>query len=98
MTHAQISEVASAGALLKFQIRNPRDHIQKRHLNGTLYEAEELNLIREYFPKGGFFCMKEKMKLALIFAENKKIARRAYFTVYSPLWINEVNPVIPTVK
>lgn len=56
MHSEQVSEVNFRNTTLKFHISNPRDHIQRRHQAGNLYEVEELLLIEKYFPSGGVFC------------------------------------------
>ncbi len=38
-----------------FTINNPRDVIQKHHLQGSFYEPEELAIIARHFPLGGSF-------------------------------------------
>jgi FkbM family methyltransferase len=44
------------GETVFFTVVNPRDEIQKHHLQGTFYEPEELAIIARHFPVGGRFC------------------------------------------
>jgi FkbM family methyltransferase len=43
------------GLDVRFFIRNPYDVVQSHHARGEFYEAEELNIISEFFPRGGVF-------------------------------------------
>ena len=43
------------GTSYRMFVENPKDEIQRLHLRGQLYEAEELEMIRSHFPAGGFF-------------------------------------------
>jgi FkbM family methyltransferase len=38
-----------------FTVNNPKDEIQKHHLQGAFYEPEELAMIARHFPLGGSF-------------------------------------------
>ena len=38
-----------------FAVENPSDSIQRHHVAGAFYEAEELAIIQRYFPIGGRF-------------------------------------------
>lgn len=44
------------GQPVQFFIANPRDTIQKVHATGQFYEAEELEIIRQWCPPGAVFC------------------------------------------
>ena len=46
---ATIAEVTHQEHILKFFIGNPADHIQKTHMQGDLYELEELSIIQQYY-------------------------------------------------
>ncbi len=48
-THVRNSDVS-------FFVANDQDIIQKVHLRGRFYEEEELDIIAEFFPRGGVFC------------------------------------------
>lgn len=43
------------GKTLIFSISNRNDYIQKHHWRGTLYELEELDIIKRHFPINGTF-------------------------------------------
>lgn len=43
------------GEVVFFNINNPKDVIQSRHLRGAFYEPEELDIIRAAFRHGGTF-------------------------------------------
>jgi FkbM family methyltransferase len=43
------------GETVFFTVNNPRDTIQRCHVDGTFYEPEELAIIARHFPIGGTF-------------------------------------------
>ena len=45
-----------AGREVHFFVVNKQDEIQRYHAAGTFYEAEELEIIAKYFPRGGVFA------------------------------------------
>jgi FkbM family methyltransferase len=44
------------GEPIFFTVVNPRDVIQRHHLQGAFYEPEELEIIRQHCPPGAVFC------------------------------------------
>ena len=52
---AHIAKVSHEGQSLKFFVGNPDDHIQKTHLTGSLYELEELAIIKKHYIPGTAF-------------------------------------------
>jgi FkbM family methyltransferase len=44
------------GQPICFTITNPKDSIQRYHVLGQFYEAEELEIIRKHFRPGSVFC------------------------------------------
>jgi FkbM family methyltransferase len=52
---AQIVRTVVHGVPVLFTVANPRDKIQRVHLTGAFYEAEELDLIARHFRLGGTF-------------------------------------------
>lgn len=53
--HPTIANVSHQGCDLKFFIGNPTDHIQETHLQGALYEPEELSIIQKHYTPGTTF-------------------------------------------
>lgn len=53
---ARIVRCTVHGQPIFFTVVNPRDEIQKYHLQGGFYETEELAIIARHFPIGGTFC------------------------------------------
>jgi FkbM family methyltransferase len=43
------------GREIQFFVVNKRDEIQQHHAQGQFYEAEELEIIARFFPRGGVF-------------------------------------------
>ncbi|NOD33784.1 MULTISPECIES: hypothetical protein [unclassified Ruegeria] len=64
----QVGEVKLRDTALRFHISNPRDHIQRRHLSGHLYELEELLLIEKNFPAGAFFVISDQTSETIPFS------------------------------
>ncbi|MGL5010114.1 MAG: FkbM family methyltransferase [Paracoccaceae bacterium] len=52
---AQVVRTSLHGEPIFFTVVNPRDEIQKYHLQGAFYEPEELAIIARHFPLGGAF-------------------------------------------
>lgn len=52
----QIVRSVIHGQPVQFFIADPRDTIQKVHATGQFYEAEELEIIRQWCPPGAVFC------------------------------------------
>ncbi|MBI1217416.1 MAG: FkbM family methyltransferase [Rhodobacteraceae bacterium] len=44
------------GRTVFFAVEDPRDAIQRHHMQGAFYEAEELAIIARHFPIGGRYC------------------------------------------
>ena len=44
-----------SGLDVRFFVKNPHDVVQSHHARGEFYESEELNIITEFFPRGGVF-------------------------------------------
>ena len=44
-----------SGRDVRFFVRNSQDVVQSHHVRGEFYEPEELNIIAEFFPRGGVF-------------------------------------------
>jgi len=53
---AQVVRAVIWGEPVFFTVTNPRDDIQKVHLQGAFYEPEELEIIRRFCPPGAVFC------------------------------------------
>lgn len=51
----QVVRTTAHGETVFFSVQNRRDEIQRYHVAGGFYEAEELALIARYFPIGGRF-------------------------------------------
>jgi FkbM family methyltransferase len=51
----KISSAVVEGVDVIFFVTDESDEIQRYHAKGEFYEAEELQIIREYFPRGGTF-------------------------------------------
>ena len=52
---AHVVRATIHGEPVFFTVNNPRDTIQKCHVDGTFYEPEELAIIARHFPIGGTF-------------------------------------------
>lgn len=52
---AKLVRAVITGKTVEFCVTHPQDVIQKHHLQGQFYEAEELEIIRNNFPEGGTF-------------------------------------------
>ena len=44
-----------SGLDVRFFVRDSHDVVQSHHARGEFYESEELNIISEFFPRGGIF-------------------------------------------
>lgn len=44
-----------SGRDVRFFVKNSQDVVQSHHARGEFYELEELNIIAEFFPRGGVF-------------------------------------------
>src|SRR5437868_696198 len=51
----KISSATIDGVDVSFFVTDESDEIQRYHANGEFYEADELKIIRQYFPRGGTF-------------------------------------------
>jgi FkbM family methyltransferase len=52
----EVHEVALDGQVLRFLVKDRRDVVQRHHLEGRIYEPEELAIIAGFFPAGGVFA------------------------------------------
>ncbi|WP_180995964.1 FkbM family methyltransferase [Tabrizicola aquatica] len=52
---AHVVRTTVHGEPIFFTVNNPRDSIQRCHLDGNFYEPEELAIIARHFPLGGSF-------------------------------------------
>ncbi len=53
--HGSIATASISGREIHFFISDETDVIQQYHASGQFYEIEELEIIEEFFPKGGVF-------------------------------------------
>lgn len=52
----QVVRAKVHGQPVFFAVQDPRDAIQRHHIRGEFYEAEELAIIARHFPIGGRYC------------------------------------------